>query len=88
MEIASFISFSSFMVRFVSSAKKKFVLICKFLFLFSSIQFLLSGLFLIFIASISTAIINRSGINGILWCISLSVGNHSEHSFTFLPLLF
>ena len=79
MEIASFISFLSFIVRVVSSANLFFVVLaCKFLFLFSSIQSLMSGLFLIFIASISTAIINRSGINGNLCRISLSVGNQLD----------
>ena len=81
MVIASFISFSSFIVRVVSSANCFIfvVLVCKFSFLFSfTCMPLMSGLFLILIASISTAIINRSGLNGHPWRIPLSVGNQLD----------
>ena len=79
MEIASF--FSSFIVRVVSSANCFIfvVLVCKFSFLSSfTCMPLTSGLFLILITSISTAIINRSGLNGHPWRIPLSVGNQLD----------
>ena len=81
MEIASFISFSSFIARVVSSANCFIfvVLVCKFSFLSSfTCMPLTSGLFLILSASISTAILNRSGLNGHPWRIPLSVGNQLD----------